>query len=177
MSLYNEETGKTKNRQGRTKKGFESVGQNFHIIARRLMKSERLMKLLLINESNADSSTRTLTPQEIANAFNDNIRTIPIIDKDTEMKNYIIIQSGGFVASKNEMYMDYLIMFDVVCNVRSWEMDDYTPRPYKIMQEIDNAMNQTKIDSLGPVQFYSATNLVINEEMAGFTLTYAVTSE
>lgn len=177
MGIYDDKTRQTKNRRGKGKKSFETVGQNFHIIARRFMENEKLMKLLLINTKDADSDRTIITPEQIAEAFNDNIRTIPIIDKDVNMKNYIVIQAGGFVPTENENYMQYLLMFDIICNVRSWEMSDYTPRPYKIMQEIDSLLNQTKIDSLGPVQFYSASNLVINEEMAGFTLTYSVVSE
>lgn len=177
MGVYDSKTGKTKNQMGRTVKGFENAGKNFHLIARRLMENERLLKLLVITSPNADSSSVSITDEQRSAVFGDNIRLIPVIDKDVDMKNYVLIQGGAFTPTDNEMYVNYMITFDVICNVRNWMMEDYTPRPYKIMQEIDDIVKNTKLASMGPCLFAGASNLVINEENAGFSLTYYVVSE
>jgi len=179
MALYDDQTGKSNARRGVQVKHFEKVGKNFHIIARRFLKNETLMRLLLINNEKALSDTVAAPDEDqVAAAFGDQIRTTPMIDKDTEMKNYIILQAGGFQpAGESGNYMRYFLIFDIICNVRSWQLNDYSPRPYRIMSEIDDMVGQTKIDALGEVQFFSANPLVINEEMAGFTLTYEVVSE
>lgn len=179
MAIYDPKTGKTN--RARYSKGtasFSDIGQNLHIIARRLLTNENLLKLLVHTDKNALSTP--LTDEQREKAFGDQIRIIPVINKDEHIKNYIIIQFGGFSPAGKEtsdMYKQYFLSFDVVCNIDNWMLNDYTPRPYKIMAEIDKEIGESKMQSLGPVEFVTADNLVINEELSGFTLVYRITSE
>ena len=176
MGVYDEKTGKTARAQRyKHNKSFQDIGKNLNIIARRLMNNEELMKLLIHTDSKAE--TMPLTQEQIEAAFGDQIRIVPVINKDEHVKNYVIIQFGAFTPVEGHDYKSYVITFDVICNVQNWMLRDYTPRPYKIMGEIDNVINQTKIDSIGPVQFLGAQNLVVNEELSGFTLSYHVMTE
>lgn len=179
MALYDDKTGKTnQSLYSAKKKSFSDIGQNLHIIARRLLRNEDLLKLLIHSENNALNVP--LTDEQKENAFGDQIRIVPIVEKSEDIKNYIIIQFGGFSPQNQDtssIYKGYFLSFDIICNVDNWMMNDYTPRPYKIMAEIDKEIGQTKLDSLGPVAFAAANNLVINEEMSGFTLIYHLVSE
>lgn len=176
MGVYDGKTGKmTRNQRYKHNKSFEDIGKNLNIIARRLMNNERLMKLMIHTDSRAESLP--LTQEQIENAFGDQIRIVPVINKDEDIKNYIIIQFGAFTPVEGHDYKQYMITFDVICNIQNWMLTDYTPRPYKIMGEIDNVIGNTKIDSIGPVMFMGAQTLVVNEELSGFTLNYLVMTE
>jgi len=176
MTIYDPKTGKTTRAQKYIhNKSFQDIGCNLNIIARRLMQNENLMKLLI--HTTRDAEDLPITQEEIQKAFGDQIRIVPVIKKDEVIKNYVIIQFGGFAPAGKTDYKSYIITFDIICNIDNWQMKDYTPRPYKIMSEIDHVINQTKISALGPVQFLGAQNLVINEELSGFTLSYGITTE
>lgn len=168
-----------KNRYGTShRNSFEDIGKNLNIIARRLMQDHPLMKLLIHTEPNAESMD--LTQEQIEGAFNDQIRIIPVINKDEKMKNYVIIQFGSFTPVKTPHdYKQYVVTFDIICNTAAtnWMLKDYNARPFKIMSRIDELINQTKIDSIGPVQFLGAQQLIVNEELSGFTLSYIIMTE
>lgn len=176
MGIYDPKTGKTNISKVRKKKSFADIGNNLNIVARRLMQNEALLRLLV--HTSKDAETMELTQSQREEVFGDQIKIVPVIDKDEEIKNYIVIQFGAFTpVGEDNMYKNYVISFDIICNVNNWMLKDYTPRPYKIMAEIDEIIADTKIDSLGPVQFLAAQNLIINEEMSGFTLSYMIMSE
>lgn len=175
MGIYDPKTGKTNAAKELKKKSFADIGKNLNLIARRLMQNEDLLRLLV--HTNKDAETTPLTQKQMEEVFGDQIKIVPVIDKDEDIKNYIVIQFGAFTAVKDTHYKNYVVSFDIICNVNNWMLKDYTPRPYKIMAEIDKIIADTKIDSLGPVEFLAAQNLIINEEMSGFTLSYMIMSE
>lgn len=175
MSIYNPKTGKTNASQARKKQAFSDIGKNLNIIARRLMQDEMLMKLLVNTGTNAE--TDPIDQSKIESVFGNNIKIVPVIDKEEDAKNYIVIQFGAFSPAGDTHFKNYIITFDIICNVNNWMLKDYTPRPYKIMAQIDSIISDSKIDSVGPVTFVSAQNLIVNEELSGFTLSYAVLSE
>lgn len=178
MGVYDGKTGKLARAQRYAHRGsFSDIGKNLNIIARRLMNNENLIKLLVHTDSKAESMD--LTQEQIESTFGDQIRIVPVINKDEDVKNYVIIQFGAFtpVEANDGFYKQYIITFDVICNTANWMLSDYTPRPYKIMAEIDNVINKTKIESVGPVSFMGAQTLIVNEELSGFTLNYVVMAE
>lgn len=175
MGIYDPKTSKMNSVAKQKKKPFCDIGENLNIIARRLMQNETLLRLLV--HTDKDAETTELTQEQIEAVFGDQIKIVPVIDKDDDIKNYIVIQFGAFTGVKDTHYKNYVITFDVICNIENWLLKDYTPRPYKIMAEIDSIIADSKIDSVGPVEFIAAQNLIINEELSGFTLSYAVMSE
>ena len=175
MGVYDPKTGKMNSTKQSKKKPFCDIGQNLNIVARRLMQNETLLRLLV--HTSKDAETMEITQQQKEAVFGDQIKIVPVIDKEEDIKNYIIIQFGAFSGVEGKPYKNYVITFDIVCNISNWMLKDYTPRPYKIMAEIDEIISDSKIDSLGPVQFLAAQNLIINEELSGFTLSYTVMSE
>lgn len=46
-------------------------------------------------------------------------------------------------------------------------------RPYRIAAEIDTMLDNQKLTGIGLLQFLGASTLIINDEYAGVTLTYA----
>ncbi len=179
MTLYDRETGKmTRAQRYSHKKSFGDIGKNLNIIARRMMQDEELIKLLV--HTTQDALELPLTNEQIESVFGDQIKIIPAIDKEEDMKNYVVIQFGAFTpADKENEYKNYIITFDIICNMdkQNWILNDYTPRVFKIMGKIDDLINKTKIDSVGPVMFVGATQLIISEELSGFSLNYQVMSE
>ena len=63
-------------------------------------------------------------------------------------------------------------MFDIICHYEQWNLGDFKLRPYKIAGRIDGRINNKKLTGIGTVQFISAGNLIINDEMSGLSLVY-----
>ena len=71
-------------------------------------------------------------------------------------------------------FKSFLLSFDIICSPDVWIMDDYMLRPFKIMHELDTIFNNSKLDSMGPITFVSATQLVINEDLMGYSMFFRI---
>lgn len=171
MSIYN-----SNGTQGSTipRQNFTDVGSNLRYILNRILKNDTLIKLLYYNDSDI-SSKPDLTDQQKVDLINDYIKIVPKLSKDPENKNYLIIQMDRFSpVSDDTRFRKLVLSFDIICHADNWIMNDYMLRPFKIMQELDSLFNMSKLSSLGPVTFISANQIVINEDLMGYSLYYSV---
>lgn len=155
--------------------GFGQCGKDLQLTMEKLITNDNIMKLLYYGEkdalkkSNLDAATKL-------SMINDYIKVVPVLPKDLEAKNYIIIQFDSFSPSGADamVYRDFLITFDIFCNAQNWILDDYLLRPYAIMDELDKMFNMSKLNSSGPINFIGANSISINENLLGFTVAYKV---
>lgn len=92
-----------------------------------------------------------------------------------DVKAYIILSFDNFVPTSNPEFRDCTVSFDVICHTRYWDIGNYRMRPLKIVGYIDGILNNTKLSGIGEFQFMNCTELILNEELSGYTLTYLAT--
>lgn len=93
-----------------------------------------------------------------------------------DIKSYIILTFDNFVTSKtNPQFRDCVVTFDVVCHTDEWDLGNYRQRPLKIVGIIDGILNNCKLSGIGTFQFLGCNELILNEELAGYSLTYVAT--
>lgn len=103
------------------------------------------------------------------------IRNIPKIKfpENEEVKTYIIISFDNFTPNANNpQFRDCLVHFDIICHTNYWDLGDYRLRPLKIAGYIDGILNNSKLSGIGTLQFLTANELLLNEELSGYTLVY-----
>ncbi len=171
MALYDNETKKA-TVDMHIKGRFVQSGLNLQIIANRLVENDDFCKLLIRDNPDVLNDERELTERERAEVLKNHVSTIPIADKSEDIKNYVVVQIADIVPMEGRGLM-YSIVFDVVCNVETWNLSNYIQRPYAIMNEIDYVLSNTKIKSWGPVQFIGATNVKMNERALGYTMLFS----
>lgn len=91
-----------------------------------------------------------------------------------EIKAYIVISFDNFAPTEtnNPYYRDCIINFDIICHTDYWDLGDYRLRPIKIAGYIDGILNETKLTGIGTFNFLGLNELILNEDLAGYTLTY-----
>lgn len=150
---------------------FLSSEKDFEIIITKMLENENLKKLLFYQT--ADALTKpSLNQEETLSLVNKNIRLVPKIDIDPEVKAYIIVGFDNFVPNQNPKFRDNIISFDIICHLDHWLLGDYKLRPYKIMGEIDGMFGNQKMSGIGTLEFIGANQLILNDEIGGYTLTY-----
>lgn len=93
-----------------------------------------------------------------------------------EIKSYIIISFDNFHPNAtNPQYRDCNVSFDILCHPDYWDIGDYRLRPIKIVGIIDGLLNNTKLSGIGTLQFLTCNELIFDENLAGYTLTYSAT--
>lgn len=154
---------------------FSQVGKDLQLIMEKLVLNDSLAKLLYYGEKDA-LKKQNLDADTKLKMINDYIRVVPVLPKDLEAKNYVIVQFDSFMPSNVDAmtYKNFLVTFDIFCNAQNWILDDYQLRPYAIMNEIDKMFNMSKLNSSGPINFVGANAMIINENLLGFSLIYKI---
>lgn len=104
------------------------------------------------------------------------IKIIPKIrfPENEEIKSYIIISYDNFTPNENNpQFRDCMVHFDILCHTDYWNIGDYRLRPLKIAGYIDGILNNTKLSGIGTFQFAGCNELILNEELSGYSLMYA----
>ena len=174
---------------GELRSSFLSCEKDTESIVRKLFVesnpySDDLKRLLVIN-------TKDCLRDKTNQAYIDKLRSISVSDlnelgyvrlnprvemeEHEDVKSFIIISFDNFAPSGNEYYRDCIVMIDVICHTNYWDLGNFQQRPLKICGIIDGILNNSKLSGIGTLNFLGASELVLNEELAGYCLMYSAT--
>lgn len=144
--------------------------------------SDYLKRLLIINTQDClDNETSVTIKQKIADMSLAKMRQEGYIKLEPkirfgeheEVKSYIIISCDNFTPNTtNPHYRDCTVTFDIICHTDYWDIGNYRVRPLKIAGYIDGILNKARLSGIGTFQFMGCNQLVLNEELSGYTLMY-----
>ena len=167
---------------------FLSCEKDIEEILRKLFVSSKpysdyLKKLLVINTQDClENETSTTIQQKIADMSLAKLRQEGYIKLEPkikigeheEVKSYIIISCDNFTPNAtNPHYRDCTVTFDIICHTDYWDIGNYRIRPLKIAGYIDGILNKAKLSGIGTFNFMGCNQLVLNEELSGYTLMYS----
>lgn len=153
------------------KSSFLSLEKDTELIITQMLKNERLKKLLFYNTNNALECDK-LTQKQTLELLTKNIKVIPKIQIEPDISTHIVITFDNFVPSANPEFRDNDIIFDIVCNYDTWQLQNYQQRPFKIAGELDYMFNNKKLTGIGTLQFVTANLQLLNENYCVLTLIY-----
>lgn len=154
------------------KSSFLSNEKDMEIIIGKMLKNERLKRLLFYTTRDALDKPNITEDQSIE-LIGKNIKTVPKLYVDKDVLNYVYITFDNFSPSGNPEFRDNIIMFDVICHYDQWQLKDFALRPFKIAAEIDSMFNKSKLTGIGELQFLGATQENYSDEFAGICLIFA----
>ena len=170
------------------KSSFLSCEKDAETIIRKLFVtsnpySDELKRLLVINTKDCLDKSNKKYQQIIENTSVKEIiegKYITLTPKvrlkeHEEVKSYIILTFDDFTPTTNPEYRDCKVTFDVLCHTDYWDLGDYQLRPFKIIGIIDGILDNCKLSGIGTLQFSSASQLILNEELSGYSLVYEAT--
>lgn len=143
--------------------------------------SNQLKRLLVINtkdclENDGEVVEKKLKEMSLAKLRQDGyIKLEPKVrfGEHEEVKAYVIISCDNFTLNQsNPYYRDCTVTFDIICHTDYWDLGNYRIRPLKIAGYIDGILNNAKLSGIGVFNFMGCNQLVLNEELSGYTLMY-----
>lgn len=151
---------------------FYSSEKDLERIVSKMLENNRLKKLLFYQGVDALEQS-VLTQEQTLGLINTNIRLVPKLTIDLDCKTYVIVGFDHFVTNdSNPQFRNNVVTFDIICHFDNWNLGNFQLRPYKIMGEIDGMFNNKKLTGIGTLQFLSGEQLLLNDELGGFSLTY-----
>ena len=154
------------------KSSFLSAEKDMNIIVDRIMKNDRLKKMLHYTTPDCLSRPR-LTDDQTAELFGKNIKIVPKLYVDGSVLNYMIISFDNFSRNTtNPEFRDNIIEFDIICHFDQWHMKDFELRPYKIAAELDTMFDDQRLTGIGKLEFLGANQMILTDEYAGLCVMY-----
>lgn len=169
------------------KSSFLSCEKDTQTILERLFMASKphaeiLKKLLVINTKDClDNTTSQVIKDKIAEMSLAKLRQEGYIKLEPkiempeheEIKSYIIISYDNFTENANNpYYRDCTVTFDIICHIDYWDVGNYRMRPIQIAGYIDGLLNNTKLSGIGTFNFIGCNELILNQDLAGYTLSY-----
>lgn len=168
------------------KSTFLSVEKDITTILYRLFvenpKKNELLRLLMIN--NKDCLDDMDNEEYDAIISKANLRTLReagyvklepklTFEEFPDVKSHIVISFDNYVPNgTNPEFRDNTISFDIICHTDYWDIGNCRLRPFKIMGYIDGILNNSKLSGIGTLHFMGAQELILNDKLSGYTLTY-----
>lgn len=152
---------------------FLSVEKDMEIITNKILKNERLKKLLYYTTKDALDKPN-IGEKASLELFGKNIKIVPKLQIDDKELNYIFIIFEEFLPNvKNPQYRDNKITFDIICHYDQWQLNNsFALRPFKIASEIDSMFNGKHLTGIGILEFEDAFPSSYGDDMAGISLSY-----
>lgn len=154
------------------KSSFLSAEKDMNIIVDRIMKNDRLKKMLYYTTRDCLDRPK-LTEDETIDMFGKQIKIVPKLYVDGSVLNYMIISFDNFSPNANNPeFRDNIIEFDIICHFDQWHMKDFELRPYKIAAELDSMFSGQKLTGIGKLEFLGANQMILTDEYAGLCVMY-----
>lgn len=91
-----------------------------------------------------------------------------------QVKSYLLISFDNFRPNiRNPEFRDCSIHIDILCHTDYWDLGNFRIRPLKIAGYIDGILNKARLSGIGTFQFAGCNELVLDETLSGYTLTYS----
>lgn len=145
--------------------------------------SDELKKLLVINTKDClDNKTSIVYQNAIKDMSLARLREQGYIKLEPkikmpeheEVKSYLVFSADNFRPNaKNPQFRDCNVYIDVLCHTDYWDLGNFRIRPLKICGYIDGILNNARLSGIGTFQFLGCNELVLDETLSGYTLSYA----
>ena len=155
------------------KSSFLSIQKDLDIITNKMLKNERLKRLLYYTTNDA-LDRQPLNDEQSIELLRKNIKIVPKLYIDGSVLSYVIINFDNFTPNAtNPEFRDNIITFDIICHFDQWRLKDFQLRPYMIAAELDSMLNNKHLTGIGNLNFLGANQLILNDEYAGISLMYS----
>lgn len=153
---------------------FASVENTLSKVVERLMKNDRLKRLLYYTDRHALGLPR-LNQEQSYSLLNHQLRIVPKLTIEHDAKPFVIISLDNFVPFEDQTtFRSFQLSFDILVPFEFWQLDNFKLRPYAIAGEIDGMINNDFVIGTQVADFQGAKQLILNESLGGLSLFYNV---
>lgn len=153
----------------------QELGVNLQKICSRLMANDNLIKLLHYTDINPLEQAN-LTEEQKKTLFNDLICVVPKVGTREDSRSVIAIYiPKASSLSGNREFKNVVIAVDVFVPLTQWIIKDSNLRPFAIMGEIQNSLNDKTVNGLGKIQGGDFDLVTLTDEMSAYRQIFSIT--
>ena len=155
----------------------KDIGVNAQYIIKRLLANQNLLKLLYYTDKDP-LSHEDLTEEQIQNeVFDKLIKIVPRVGPKETAHSIIalrIARARGLAS--NSEFKNVMISVEVFVPMTQWIIKDTNLRPCAIMGEVQESLNNKKIEGLGKLTGGDFSLNFLTEEISAYEQTFVLTS-
>lgn len=155
----------------------KDIGVNAQYIIKRLLANQNLLKLLYYTDKDP-LSHEDLTEEQIQNeVFGKLIKIVPRVGPKETAHSIIalrIARARGLAS--NSEFKNVMISVEVFVPMTQWIIKDTNLRPFAIMGEVQESLNNKKIEGLGKLTGGDFSLNFLTEEISAYEQTFVLTS-
>lgn len=155
----------------------KDIGVNAQYIIKRLLANQNLLKLLYYTDKDP-LSHEDLTEEQIQNeVFGKLVKIVPRVGPKETAHSIIalrIARARGLAS--NSEFKNVMISVEVFVPMTQWIIKDTNLRPFAIMGEVQESLNNKKIEGLGKLTGGDFSLNFLTEEISAYEQTFVLTS-
>lgn len=153
------------------------IGENLQKIVTRLMANNNLVNLLYYTDKDPLSQPHLTEEQKRELIFEKLIKIIPRIGPKEDAKSVIAISVVGTnKLSSNTEFKDVKIKIEVFTPLTQWMIKDTNLRPFAILGEIEESLNNKTINGLGKMMGGDFDVGYFTDEISNYEQIFWITS-
>lgn len=158
-----------------TVKYGQEIGPNIQKIGKRLIKNQKL--LMLLENTDLDPLNKEKHPDTIdgLTLLNKTIRFVPLLTADEQnvkAKIVIVCDSGDITQNLDNELLSFKIY--VYCPFEQWLIAGEDLRPFAIMSQIRQSIQDRRINGLGTIRYEGFKLSLLTEEQAAYLMRFSI---
>ena len=156
----------------------QEIGPNLIKLGRSLTKNQNL--LMLLENEDLDPLNKEKHPNKIdgLKLLNDLIRFVPLLTADKEddqnVKAKIVIVCDKGQPQVNIDNENLSVLIYVYCPFEQWLIAGDQLRPFAIMSEIRQSLQDKRINGLGEIKYEGFNLSLLTEEMSAYAMRFTI---
>ena len=153
------------------------IGENLQKIMDRLIKNDKLVNLLYYTDKDPLSQPPLTAEEKKEKIFNKLIKIVPRIGPKEDASSMISIRVvKGHSLLDNDEFKNVLITVEVFVPLTQWMIKNSNLRPFAILGEIQESLNNKTINGLGKMTGGDFDLNFLTEEISCYEQTFWITS-
>ena len=155
----------------------KEIGENLQKIVKRLMANDKLVNLLYYTDKDPLNQPYLTAQQKQEEVFEKLIKIIPNVgSKETAHSLITIRVVSSNKISANTEFRNIKINIEVIVPLTQWKIKDTNLRPFAILGEIEESLNDKVINGLGKMKGGDFSLNYFTEEISDYEQTFWITS-
>lgn len=154
----------------------KEYGPNLIKLVKKLLKNQNLCKLLV--NTDLEPLNPDLHPdiEDTMSIYRKNIRVVPLVtsDEETTASKVILVYGGAEPSDDNSDNEEINLLIYVYVPYKEWEIAGDQLRPFAIMAEIRESIQDRKINGLGEVKYRGFTINSLTNQMGSYLMRFSI---
>lgn len=156
----------------------QELGPNLIKIGKKIAQNEKL--IMLLNNTDLDPLNKEKHPEQLDwmqyVGPGKLIRFIPLItaEEQTTKSKVVVMLTDGTISNSNSDNENLELEIHIFCPFVEWQIAGDTLRPFAIMSQIRQSIQDKRINGLGEIKYLGFRMATLTEEMGSYIMRFAI---